>query len=58
MSAKMILPLILGMLVVAVFPQDELPPSPGDKSKLSDAMSEWLKKAEQGNASAVPRLAE
>jgi hypothetical protein len=52
MSAKMILPLILGMLVVAVFPQDELPPSPGDKSKLSDAMAEWMKKAEQGNASA------
>jgi hypothetical protein len=43
---------ILGMLVVPAFSQDELPQSPGNNSQLSDAIAEWMKKAEQGDASA------
>ena len=43
--------IILGMLVLPVFPQDE-PPTTGDTSKLSDAIAEWIRKAEQGDVDA------
>ena len=57
MPVRMILPLILGMLVLPVFPQDEPPPSTGDTSAVSDDIADLMKRAEQGNASAQFNLA-
>ena len=51
MPTRMILPLILGMLVLPVFPQDEPPPNTGDASELSDNIAERMKKAEEGDVS-------
>ncbi len=48
--------IILGMLVLPVFPQDEPPPTSGDTSEISDAIAELMKKAEQGDASAQVNL--
>ena len=56
MTARMILPLILGMLVLPVFPQDEPPPTTGDTTEASDNIAELMKKAEEGDASAQYRL--
>ena len=52
MPARMILPLILGMLVLPVFPQDEPPPTTGDTSEVSDNIADLMAKAEQGDADA------
>ena len=52
MQARMILPLMLGMLVLPVFPQDEPPPTTGDTSEASDYIAELRSKAEQGDADA------
>jgi TPR repeat protein len=48
----MMLPLILGMLVLPVFPQDEPPPTTGDTSEVSDNITDLITKAEQGDADA------
>jgi len=47
--------LILGMLVLPVFPQDEPPPTSGDTSEVSDYIAD-LKRAEQGDAVAQYNL--
>jgi len=52
MPARMILPLILGLLFLPVFPQDEPPPSTGDTSEVSDYAADLITKAEEGDASA------
>jgi len=44
--------IILGMLVLPVFPQDEPPPTTGDTSEVSDSIADLMKRAEQGDASA------
>jgi len=56
MPARMMLPLILGMLVLPVFPQDEPPPTTGDTSEVSDDIAYLMTKAEQGDASAQSKL--
>ncbi len=56
MPARMILSLMVGILVLAVFPQDEPPPTTGDTSELSN-IADLITKAEQGNASAQFNLA-
>ncbi len=48
--------IVLGMLVLPVFPQDEPPPTTGDTSEISDAIAELMKRAEQGDASAQDNL--
>ncbi|MCZ6876991.1 MAG: tetratricopeptide repeat protein [Acidobacteria bacterium] len=48
--------LILGMLVLPVFPQNEPPPTTGDTSEVPDDIAEWMKRAEQGDADAQYRL--
>ncbi len=48
--------MILGMIVLPVFPQDEPPPTSGDTSEISDAIAELMKMAEQGDASAQVNL--
>ena len=57
MPSRIILPLILGMLVLPVFPQDEPRPTTGDTSEVSDNIADLITKAEQGNASAQFSLA-
>jgi len=47
--------LILGMLVLPVFPQDE-PPTAGDTSEVSDYIADLMKRAEQGYADAQNNL--
>lgn len=42
--------LILGMLVLPVFPQDDSPPATGDTSEVSDYIADLMKRAEQGDA--------
>jgi len=49
MSTRMILALILGMLVLPVFPQDE-PPTTGATREVLDDIPDVMKEAEQGNA--------
>ncbi len=56
MLARMILPLVLGMLVLPVFPQDEPPLNTEATSEVSDNIAEVMKKAEEGDASAQYRL--
>ncbi|MCZ6485717.1 MAG: tetratricopeptide repeat protein [Acidobacteria bacterium] len=48
--------IILGMLVLPVFPQNEPPPTTGDTSEVPDDIAEWMKRAEQGDADAQYRL--
>ncbi len=50
MPARMILPLILGMLVLPAFPQDEPPPTTEDTSE-SDDIADLITKAEQASQS-------
>jgi len=57
MPARMILPLILGMLVLPVFPQDAPLSTTGATSAVSDDFADLITKAEQGNASAQFNLA-
>ena len=58
MSTRVILPLILGMLALPVFPQDEPPPTTGDASEaIGQGVGEMRKQAEQGDASAQYNLA-
>ena len=52
LPTRMILNLILGMLVLPVFPQDEPPPNTENTSELSDDIVDLMTKAEQGDASA------
>ncbi len=52
LPTRMILNLILGMLVLPVFPQDEPPPNIENTSELSDDIVDLMTKAEQGGASA------
>jgi len=47
--------LILGMLVLPVFSQDE-PPTSGDTSEVSDDITDLMKRAEQGDAFAQNNL--
>ncbi len=56
MLTRMILPIILGMLVLPIFPQDEPPPTTGDTSEVSDDSAYLVTKAEQGDASAQSKL--
>ena len=48
MPARMILPLILGMLVLPVFPQDEAPPATEDTGDFSTYIADLTKRAEGG----------
>ncbi len=57
MPSRIILPLILGMLVLPVFPQDEPPPTTGDTSEVSDNITDLITKAERGHESAQYNLA-
>ncbi len=57
MPATMILALILGMLVLPVFPQDEPPPTTGDTSEVSDDIADLMKDAELGDSDAQYNLA-
>ena len=50
MPARMILALILGMLVLPVFPQDEPPPNAGDTSEVPPHIADLMTTAEQGDA--------
>ncbi len=50
--ARMILPLILGMLVLPVFPQDEPPLTTETTREALDEIAGIAKRAEQGDASA------
>ena len=50
MPFRMVLFVILGMLVVPVFPQDEPPPTAGDTSEESDYITDLKKRAKQGDA--------
>ena len=53
MPARIILALMLGILVLPVFPQDEPLPTTEDASKLvEDYIADLMKRAEQGDASA------
>jgi len=52
-KSRMILPLILGMLVLPVFPQDEPLPTTEDTSEVvEDSIADLMKRAEQGDTSA------
>ncbi len=57
MLARMIVALILGMLVLPAFPQDEPPPTTGDTSEVSDNITDLITKAERGHESAQYNLA-
>jgi len=56
MPARMILPLIFGMLVLPVFPQDE-PPTAGATKGVPDHIADLIRKAEEGNVDAQFDLA-
>ena len=57
MPARMMLPLILGMLVLPVFPQNELPTTGDTSEVIGQGVGEMRKQAEQGDASAQYNLA-
>ena len=52
MPTRMTLPLILGLLVLPVFPQDEPPPTTGSTGEVSGSIADLMSKAEQGDADA------
>ncbi len=52
MPTRMTLPLILGLLVLPVFPQDEPPPTTGATGEVSGSIADLMSKAEQGDADA------
>ncbi|MCZ6767642.1 MAG: tetratricopeptide repeat protein [Acidobacteria bacterium] len=52
MPTRMTLPLILGLLVLPVFPQNEPPPITGATGEVSGSIADLMSKAEQGDADA------